>query len=773
MSKVRKHESMNDEARKNDEGAFNFVIRHSSFVILLCTGYCVLGTPCARAQPNGLFPETIIAGPGLSSTASGRTLTLSVTAAGGTTFTPGLNLSLAAGTLNAGSATLGSAAYTNSGSYEPAFTPGNGLLLAAGNLSALLSTTGGLSFTGGSIGITGGTAGLLAGYVPYSGATSSVSLGSYSILASGISPTNNGITPVTSWLSTGGSASQFQPQYKIVNAISFAGSGQTMLSFDALHNWIGINQTAPVSTLDLGSNPTITGSGSTAGYCSIGVTSSGGIVLKSSDTSTSSPALRLVNLANSSVWTVDYLGNTVFSGNISGSGALNIVGAATFAGGTGIDSSGDLTVGGQLIAGNDGVQASSGNILNLYSGDGNSGSSITIADQTPDGGNITLATGALGSIVIQGNLDFPDLTASSLLATGTSNIASSVILGRNATLTGITTTSGGTLNVGTATFGSAAYTASNAYVAGLGSLSQENSNAFSISGTGTLTPSSSTTYALLQFMGSGSNWTTLGSNPAGNMVITPSANAANNVLSITNAGGTNTLGLSTQSGGGGQIVMSNTNGSTITFNIDTADANGNISMSSGQLYIHPVVDFYNNIAPFNDNAVTCGAAGQRWSGFDATTGTIGKASTTTPGWVIKLASSADTADAFQVLASNNLSAGATKVFGISGGSAAGGVAGAINSAIGQTTLTPTGAGAGGTIVCSMPFQGASYKQAILFFSGYSFGATGGDTYTFPTAFTQTPFVSASNVTVTATLTTTSYAVTVASGQTGWVTIEGY
>jgi hypothetical protein len=98
--------------------------------------------------------------------------------------------------------------------------------------------------------------------------------------------------------------------------------------------------------------------------------------------------------------------------------------------------------------------------------------------------------------------------------------------------------------------------------------------------------------------------------------------------------------------------------------------------------------------------------------------------------------------------------------------------GAFDSSVAQTTVTPTGGSAAGTIVCSMPFAGSSYKKVIIYFNGYTYG-TNAQVYTFPTAFTNMPFVSASNVTVTATASTTTYTITVAVAQTGWVILEGF
>jgi hypothetical protein len=85
----------------------------------------------------------------------------------------------------------------------------------------------------------------------------------------------------------------------------------------------------------------------------------------------------------------------------------------------------------------------------------------------------------------------------------------------------------------------------------------------------------------------------------------------------------------------------------------------------------------------------------------------------------------------------------------------------------QTTLT----GSAGTAVCSQPLQGSSYKKVVIYLSGYT--DTGTQTYTYPTAFTNTPYVyglAAGVSGATASSTTVTFSVTT---QTGFVFIEGY
>ena len=115
-----------------------------------------------------------------------------------------------------------------------------------------------------------------------------------------------------------------------------------------------------------------------------------------------------------------------------------------------------------------------------------------------------------------------------------------------------------------------------------------------------------------------------------------------------------------------------------------------------------------------------------------------------------------------------------KVFSISGsGTAAGGIAGAMCSGIGQLTITPTGGLAAGNFVASEPHQGASYKKVILYFAGYTVGSST-DTYTYPVAFAHTPLqINMSGITITATVNASSYTPTAATAQTGFVILEGW
>jgi len=85
----------------------------------------------------------------------------------------------------------------------------------------------------------------------------------------------------------------------------------------------------------------------------------------------------------------------------------------------------------------------------------------------------------------------------------------------------------------------------------------------------------------------------------------------------------------------------------------------------------------------------------------------------------------------------------------------------------QTTLT----GSAGTAICSQPLQSSTYKKVLIYLSGYT--DTGTQSYTYPTAFTQTPLVSGLAAGVAgATASTTAVKFTVTT-LTGFVIVEGY
>jgi hypothetical protein len=93
--------------------------------------------------------------------------------------------------------------------------------------------------------------------------------------------------------------------------------------------------------------------------------------------------------------------------------------------------------------------------------------------------------------------------------------------------------------------------------------------------------------------------------------------------------------------------------------------------------------------------------------------------------------------------------------------------GSLNVTPVQTTLT----GSAGTALCSQPLQGSGYKKVVIYLSGYT--DTGTQTFTFPIAFSHTPYSYGLTAGVAgATVTTTTITFTVTT-QTGFVFLEGY
>jgi hypothetical protein len=91
------------------------------------------------------------------------------------------------------------------------------------------------------------------------------------------------------------------------------------------------------------------------------------------------------------------------------------------------------------------------------------------------------------------------------------------------------------------------------------------------------------------------------------------------------------------------------------------------------------------------------------------------------------------------------------------------------------TQTTVSGSTSGSIVCSQPFQGSSYKKVLIYLNAL----IGTATYTFPTGFTQSPAYSILGSGVTGSLNTqtvTTTSVTLGTGAvavTGWYYIEGY
>ena len=90
----------------------------------------------------------------------------------------------------------------------------------------------------------------------------------------------------------------------------------------------------------------------------------------------------------------------------------------------------------------------------------------------------------------------------------------------------------------------------------------------------------------------------------------------------------------------------------------------------------------------------------------------------------------------------------------------------------QTTLTGTTAG---SIVWSQPFQSGSYKKFIGYASGYENTTATAQTITYPTAFTETPIITANGTGMTLSASTTALTLPASMGATvsGFIIIEGF
>jgi hypothetical protein len=96
------------------------------------------------------------------------------------------------------------------------------------------------------------------------------------------------------------------------------------------------------------------------------------------------------------------------------------------------------------------------------------------------------------------------------------------------------------------------------------------------------------------------------------------------------------------------------------------------------------------------------------------------------------------------------------------------IGGPINSTATQTTVNGT---ISGSIICSQPLQGSSYKKVVIYFNNLS---STGITYTFPTAFTNTPNSNFSTTGASSIVSLTSSSITVTgTAAVGWITLEGY
>ncbi len=93
------------------------------------------------------------------------------------------------------------------------------------------------------------------------------------------------------------------------------------------------------------------------------------------------------------------------------------------------------------------------------------------------------------------------------------------------------------------------------------------------------------------------------------------------------------------------------------------------------------------------------------------------------------------------------------------------VAQAVNSSATQTTVNCS---TSGSVVFSEPFAGSSYKKVVI----YENACVGTASYTYPTAYTETPMISSASLASTISASTTAVTVT-GSTSTGFAFLEGY
>ena len=99
--------------------------------------------------------------------------------------------------------------------------------------------------------------------------------------------------------------------------------------------------------------------------------------------------------------------------------------------------------------------------------------------------------------------------------------------------------------------------------------------------------------------------------------------------------------------------------------------------------------------------------------------------------------------------------------------------GSLNLSTSQTTIAGT---TNGSIIASQPFQGTSYKKVVVYLSNYTNDTTTAQTYTYSTAFTNTPVISANNSGLTPTTVSTtaiSFNPNNTTAYTGFIILEGY
>jgi hypothetical protein len=673
------------------------------------------------AIAQGPYPPVIYVGGTLQKTSTGNAITITgigptytingvalsgtgATVPGGTTFVPGTNLVLTSGTLNAGTATFGSAAYSLSTAFD-----------VAGAAAAVTTAS--------------------IGAVPTSRTVNGLALsGNISLAGSNISGVVTTISPSSVFTFTGGT--------ETMNLASGTASGYlsstdwtTFNNKQAAGSYVpynGANQDLNLGGNNFSCNRGITGN--TGAFGSVGISSSlssdnGAVVTNGSGalalSLVGSGRLVLTNSAN--VLTGYGLGNNLtLSGTNLNAGTAALQSAAYSASTSFAPAGSYLT----SIAGTNGVTITSSSIAGLTS---ISGSSVLGVSGSASGYPTAVSMGTLQNML--------GLASAAYTTSGTYQPAFTP--GTNLTLTS------GTLNAGSATLGSLAY---------------ENSTSLSISGTQTVSGTTSGS-SKLGISATGSVLTLTPSSNGNTLIIANSAGTAQHTFDTVSgnyaAAGRITASNGFSTGGGGNIIA---NGSGLSFQNNNATTlqfvDGGTFMYIANQKNNGLV--LNSFGTYTETNATFGVACVPGTNVEAQVQT---ASAATKGMVI-VASGSQTANLYEAQTSAGT---AGVVWSVSGGSATG-VAGAMCSAVSQSTVTATGVAATGTVICSMPMQGASYKMVLINLNG-STGTT--TSYTYPVAFSVTPSVIlGSGISGTITANTTS--VTIATtAMNGFVEIIGY
>jgi hypothetical protein len=385
-----------------------------------------LAASSSSAQPVliPMQPQNVFVNSPLVKSSTGNNLTISFTGSLGTPFVPGTNLALTSGTLNAGTATLGSAAYTASttyqavGNYQTAFGLGNNLSLSGTILNAGSSVFGTAAYTasgsyqpaftlGNNLTLSSGT--LNAGSSAFGSAAYTAS-STYQAAGNYVTYNLSGTGTIT----TSGSASLGRLSFDSGKIIS-DGHGDIVIASD---NTLTPNAVVQISSTASNQAALAINSGS-ASYA-LEVTSG------------------LTYLDNGAITTN---GNGTMTMTVLGTGALVMADSghklASVGLGSNLSFSGSTLSAGTASFGSAAYTAS-GTYSPTFSLVGTNGIAIT--------SSYTIGMGTIAASTLQGN------------PTGASAYPTTITLGNNLAF------SSSVLSAGTATFGSAAYTASTGYV---------------------------------------------------------------------------------------------------------------------------------------------------------------------------------------------------------------------------------------------------------------------------------------------------------------------